>query len=629
MKRRSRAGRQPIKGRRQKTPEPERGNVRKAVRSRSSTAGKETKVARLTRERDEALEQQTATSEVLQIISGLAGDPQPVFETILAKAVRICDAHFGNIHRWDGNAFYLVGAHNTPPALAEARRRSPLLASPQTAPGRLVATKTAVHITDLAADSNYIEARDPTYVTGVELGGVRTLLIVPMLRESELVGSFAVYRQEVRPFTDKQIALVTNFAAQAVIAIENARLLNELRESLQQQTATADVLKIISRSTFDLRKVLDTLLESAARLCDADRAAITQPKDDVLEFAASFGFPPEFTEVMSKVKFVPGKGTVTGRVLLEGKYVQIDDVLADPEYSLLEQQSVGKYRTVLCVPLMREGIPVGVITLTRNVVKRFTEKQVELVSTFADQAVIAIENARLLNELRGRTADLTESLKQQTATADVLKVISRSTFELQAVLDTLVESAAHLCEADIASILRPDGSAFQLIANYRQPQSFVDFAANKPIPGGRGSLTGRVMASGQVVHIPDVQIDPEYTYSEAQKTVTFRSGLGAPLIREGTPIGVIVLWRSRVRPFTDKQIELVTTFADQAMIAIENARLVDELRHRTDELGRSVGELRALGEVSQAVNSTLDLETVLSTIVAKAVQLSDTEAGAI
>jgi GAF domain-containing protein len=757
----------------------------------------------------ETLEQQTATAQVLQVINSSPGDLVPVFDAMLKKALDLCEAAFGTLWTYDGKRMRVVAMQGVPAPFAEFCQSKPFEPVPGTASYALVCGESLVHVRDITEDEGY-RSGNPAKRSLYDLGGARTALWLPLRKDDALLGTFVVYRQEVRPFTDKQIALLQNFAAQAVIAIENARLLNDLRESLQQQTATADVLKIISRSTFDLSKVLDTLLESAARLCDADRAAITQPKDGVLEFAASFGFPPEFTKVMNKVKFVAGKGTVTGRVLLEGKYVQIDDVLADPEYSLLEQQSVGKYLTVLCVPLTREGIPVGVITLTRNVVRPFTEKQIELVSTFADQAVIAIENARLLNELRqrtddltesleqqtatsevlrvissspgelqpvfdamlenavricdatygniysrdegifrlaasyktpqafteyrrrnpmtgsgahwadpmlrskaevhiadlaletgfierdpsfvaavglggarsalavpmlkegeiigafalarqevrpftekqialvtnlaaqaviaientrllnelhGRTADLTESLKQQTATADVLKVISRSTFELQAVLNTLVESAARLCDADIASIFRPQGSAFQLIANYRQAQSFVDFAANKPIPGGRGTLTGRVMASGQVVHIPDVQIDPEYTFSKAQHIVTFRSGLGVPLIREGTPIGVIVLWRSQVRPFTDKQIELVTTFADQAMIAIENARLVDELRHRTDELGRSVGELRALG--SQAVNSTLDLEAVLSTIVARAVQLSNTEAGAI
>ena len=408
-----------------------------------------------------------------------------------------------------------------------------------------------------------------------------------------------------------------------------ARLTRERDEAFQQQVATADVLKVISRSTFDLQTVLDTLAEWAARLCAADKSGINMREGDVYRIRAHYGLAREAVQYALLQPLGLDRSSVTGRVAFDGKIIQIPDVLADPEYRATDYQQAFGIRTILGVPLLRDGATIGVFLLLRNEVSPFSDKQIELATTFADQAVIAIENARLLNELRGRTADLTESLKQQTATADVLKAISRSTFELQAVLNTLVESAARLCDADIASIVRPQGSAFQLIANYRQPQSFVDFAANKPIPGGRGTLTGRVMASGQVVHIPDVQIDPEYTFSEAQHIYTFRSGLGVPLIREGTPIGVIVLWRSQVRPFTDKQIELVTTFADQAMIAIENARLVDDLRHRTDELGQSVGELRALGDVSQAVNSTLDLETVLSTIVAKAVQLSGTEAGAI
>jgi GAF domain-containing protein len=575
------------------------------------------------RELTESLEQQTATSEVLQVISSSPGDLEPVFATMLENAVRICDAKFGNIYRWDGEVFHLVGTHNTPPTFAEARRRSPMRPRPDNLLSRMVATKTVIHVADY--ERLAIEQGVPEYVTGVELGGVRTALFVPMLKDNELIGYLSVYRQEVRPFTDKQIDLVKNFASQAVIAIENARLLNELRqrtddlsETLQQQTATADVLKIISRATFDLQAVLNTLVESAARLCEADIALIVRPQGSNLEVLANYRLSQASIDVLTSTPIAGGRWTLSGRVLAEGRTVNIPDWRADPGYTFSAVQESSGLQSGLGVPLMREGLPVGVMNLWRTQVRPFSDKQIELVTTFANQAVIAIENARLLNELR-------ESLQQQTATADVLKVISRSAFDLQAVLDTLVQSAARLCEADTVVIGRPKGENFQFEASYGYSREYAEFLASHPPPIDRGTVSGRVLLECKIVHVVDVLADPEYTYDVGG----YRTLLGVPLLREGSPIGVIALGRTSVRPFTEKQIELVTTFADQAVIAIENVRLLDELRSRTDQLAGSVQELQALGEVSQAVNSTLDLETVLSTIVAKAVQLSGTEAGAI
>ena len=369
-----------------------------------------------TAELTEALEQQTATSEVLEVISGSAGDLQPVFAAMLEKAVRICDAGFGNIYRWDGQDLHHLAAHNTPPAFADARAHLPYRPRPEAPIGRMVATKSVIHVTDLKEEKAYIERSIPATVAAVELGGVRTFLSVPMLKENELVGAILLNRPEVRPFSDKEIALVTNFAAQAVIAIENARLLNELREFLQQQTATADVLKVISRSAFDLQMVLDTLLQTAARLCDADQGTITQRKGNAFYRSVSCGFPTAFAEYVKDRPVELGRDTATGRALLERRVIHIPDVQTDPDYTWTEAQRLGGFRTLLGVPMLREGAPVGVLTLTRTEAKPFTNKQIELVSTFADQAAIAIENVRLFESVEARTRELAKSLDDlQTA----------------------------------------------------------------------------------------------------------------------------------------------------------------------------------------------------------------------
>ena len=413
-----------------------RAKTRRHTGLRSKTTKSRTHVDRLRaanadlkKKLAEALEQQSATAEVLRLISISPGKLAPVFQAMLENATRICAAKSGAMYLSEGNAFRIVAMHNVSPAFAELRRRNPVFrASPRIALARAAATKQTVQIADVRAEPGYFDPLPGfSREQGMMLAGARTVLAVPMLKESELVGViviFGIYRQEVRPFTDKQIELVTTFADQAVIAIENTRLLNELRESLQQQTATADVLKVISRSAFDLPTVLNTLVESAARLCEADMAAIWRPTGDVIEHLASYAYSPEHKHYMKTHPIPSGRGSVSGRTVLEGKVVHIPDVLADPDYTLSEK--VGGFRTLLGVPLLREGSPIGVITLGRNSVRPFTDRQIELVTTFADQAVIAIENSRLLNELRQRTADLREAHDRVAAQAADLETWNRT-----------------------------------------------------------------------------------------------------------------------------------------------------------------------------------------------------------
>jgi class 3 adenylate cyclase/putative methionine-R-sulfoxide reductase with GAF domain len=613
MRRRSKA--RSAKLRRRKPAAPKRnGGTQAARQRRSSAAAQKSDIAQLNRELTQARQEQSATADVLSIISSSPGELTAVFDTILANALRLCDADMGHVLLAEADTLSVAAMRGGRPEYAQFwRARGPWRPPADSAPARAMEQKKSVQIADMSQTSSYATGGHAT-VAAVELGGLRTVLMVPMIADENAIGIIVIYRSIVRPFTEKQIELLKNFAAQAVIAIENARLLNELRqrttdlsESLDQQMATANVLGIISSSPGELEPVFEAVLEKATRLCQAKFGNLFLREGNGFSYVAMHGAPSAYVArgrpliVLSEHPYTPLAQAVQTKKAIHLSDLSVERCYVEKDDRIVALVDVAGARTILTVPMLKDDEVVGAIAIYRQEVRSFSDKQIELVQNFAAQAVIAIENAHLLSELRQRTADLSESLEQQTATTEILRIISRSPGELRPVFDTILQEATRVCQANFGMMIRYEERTPHPIAFFGVPQAFVELAER----GGELSEhapSARLARTKQIVHVAD--FTKEYAYAVERHPMAvagaeiagIRTLLVVPMLKEGDLIGNISIYRQRVRPFTDKQIALVQNFAAQAVIAIENARLLKELRERTEQLEAQSQEVAKLNQ---------------------------------
>jgi len=578
-----------------------------------------------------ALEQQTATSELLKVIGRSTFDLQPVFETLAENAVRLCEAERAFIFRFDGRVLQAVASNNASPELRAFLEQNPIAPGRYSGAARAALERRTIHIHDAQADPEY------TYGAS-QVDPFRTVLAIPMLRANELLGVILIYRHEMLPFTDSQVVLMETFADQAAIAIENARLLSELQtknadltEALEQQTATSEILRVISGSPTDVQPVFDTIAQNARRLCEAGSAQVVTYDGDLMRLQSLASTNAEQTEALRSVfPMAPHMGSAAGRAVMTRQPVHILDLRKDLDYKIRAVAGAG-LATVLAVPMLRDGSPIGSVDVhVWGTPRPFTDKQITLLQTFADQAVIAIENVRLFKELEARNGELRVALEQQTASSEILRAISRFQTDVQPVFDAIAAKALDLCRATTGWVYRFDGELIHIAAAHSlRPEAVEVVRQSYPMPPSRGGATARAVLNRAIVYIPDIREDPEYRLETLARAADYLSVLAVPMLLESKPIGVVVVTGAEAAAFSQRQIELLQTFADQAVIAVENARLLSELQARTAELTRSVKELQALGEVSQALSSTLDLETVLNTIVSRANQLAGTDGGSV
>jgi GAF domain-containing protein/anti-sigma regulatory factor (Ser/Thr protein kinase) len=587
----------------------------------------------LSTEMQDRLEEQTATREILRVISQSRRDVQPVFETIAANARKLCQAMSAWVSTFDGELIHHGASDSVSPEGMEAIMRVvPMSASRGSLTGRAILTRHSEYVRDVREDPEF------RLQNLAEVGGFRSAMAVPMLRDGSPIGAIAVTGAEPAMFSKRQITMLQTFADQAVIAIENTRLFNELQtrnqdltEALERQTATSEILRVISQSQSDVQPVFEAVAINARKLCRGMAGWVGTFDGELLNFAAADSLNPEaLDEVRRLYPRPPTRAGANGRAILTGTVTYIPDVRADAEYPLQALAVTAGYRSIVAVPMLGDGSPIGAISVTGAEPAMFTERQIAMLQTFADQAVIAIQNTRLFNELQTRNRDLTEALEQQTATSEILRVISQSHRDVQPVFEAIAANARKLCEARTGMVSRFDGDLLHVAATEGTDAEGLDIMRRVfPIAPAGGTATGRAIESRSVVYIPDVTADAGYRFRDESTAANFRSVLAVPMIHDGRPIGTVNVTGARPAMFSERQITMLKTFADQAVIAIENSRLFNELQARTAELTRSVEELRALGEVGNALSSTLDLDTVLATILTRANQLAGTQAGQI